>query len=317
MFPLKIKGNWERSKRIEVTDIRKLLSEDISYLPSETIGIYGVIGPYGIAYQLKKYAGINRDILLNKCSFEHGSCIFDMVCQREVTHHASSIITYSPYREEVIKRLTDINPIAIGPYVAYADRYRSGDSIKKVKEKMGRVLLVMPCHSTVKESVEYNVEEFICRIENSRKNFDTVMVCMHFEDMKKGLWKPYKDKGYCIVSAGNILNPFFLSRTRYIFELADALIVNSITTGMAFAMYMNKPIKLVQQKINYNVYDQSNINELKRENVADKVHELFSDSEFVLTKKQKEFGDYIFGVKNVKTKEEIKALLMALTRVKG
>ena len=62
MFPLKIKGNWERSKRIEVTDIRKLLSEDISYLPSETIGIYGVIGPYGIAYQLKKYRSEERRV---------------------------------------------------------------------------------------------------------------------------------------------------------------------------------------------------------------------------------------------------------------
>ena len=315
MFSFRAKGNWENSKRIEVTDIRKLLLEDVSYLPSEFLGIYGIIGPYGIAYHLKNYAGINQDILLNKCSFEHGPYFLNMVCHMEVTHHASCILTYSPFREEVIKELTDINPIAIGPYIAYADEYRSRESIKKLKKKLGRVLLVMPSHSTVKESVEYDIEEFICQIERNKKDFDRVIVCMHFEDLKKGLWKRYEQKGYYIVSAGNILSPYFLSRTKYIFELADALIVNTVTTGMAFAMYMQIPIKLIRQKVNYNLCSRSNINELELENLIDKAYELFDNSEFSLSKEQKKFGNYVFGLENVKSKEEMKILLMSLTRM--
>ena len=46
MFSFRAKGNWENSKRIEVTDIRKLLLEDVSYLPSEFLGIYGLIKIY-------------------------------------------------------------------------------------------------------------------------------------------------------------------------------------------------------------------------------------------------------------------------------
>lgn len=317
MFLFRRKGSFEESKKIDVTDIKNLLLEDVSYLPSERLGAYGLMGPYGIAYQLKKYAGVDTDILLNKCSFEHGPYFYRMVCQIEVSHHAAHILTYSPFREEVIRELTNISPIAIGPYIAYAEEYRSPQFIEDMKKKLGRTLLVMPCHSTQNEDAEYNEEDFIQHIENIRKDFDRVMVCVHYEDLKKGLWKPYREKGYYVVSAGNILSPYFLSRIKYIFYLADAFISNTVTTGMAFAMYINCPIKLIRQKVNYNLTHRDNFNELEPEleSLVERAYMLFTNKEFIISEDQKEFGNYVFGLENVKTKKEMEILLKSLTRM--
>lgn len=314
IWPKRI-GSFEQSKRIEVTDIKKLLFEDLSYLPAEIMGAYNIMGPYGIAYQLKKFAGIDTNVLLNKCSFEHGPYFYKMVCQVEVTHHASHILTYSPFREDVIRELTHITPIAIGPYIAYAEEYRAKKYVEEVKRKIGHSLLVMPSHSSQKGRIGYDIDEFIQQIEDTKKFFDTVIVCIHYEDLKLGLWKPYKEKGYYIVSAGNILSPYFLSRTKYIFYLADAFLANTVTTGMAFAMHMNYPIKLMKQRIKGNLSGRESFYELEVENLTDRAYALFDNDNFTISKEQIEFGNYVFGLDKVMLKREMNKLLKSLTRI--
>ena len=76
-------------------------------------------------------------------ALEHGAYFVKFVCHYEVTHPVSHIITVSPFREEVIRELTDIIPIAIGPYIAYAEEYRSETYVKDEKAENGRVFLFM------------------------------------------------------------------------------------------------------------------------------------------------------------------------------
>lgn len=299
----------EKSKKIEVTDIKRLTAEK-NYLPGN------IVGSYGILYQIKKFAGIDINLLLNKCTFEHGLGLRKAVCQIEVMHHVSHILTFSSFREEIISDLTDITPVAIGPYIAYAENYHSNVYIERMKKKYGRVLLVMPSHSIKGIDVDYNVKQFIQQIENSKEKFDTVIVCMYFQDIIRGLWKPYEKMGYHIVSAGNTGSPYFLSRLKYILRLSDAVIMNAATTGMCYAMYMNLPIFLLQQQMNYNVTCRNNAYEtdlgLKKQ--LEKLYELFDNKEFVITKEQVELGNYLFGLTNVKSKENLKELLMTFTR---
>lgn len=302
------RGSLRLSKQVEITDRRQILSERVSYIPSE------MIGPYGISFQLKRYSGFDENIILNNCSYEHGIYFSEFVCQVEVTHFVSHILTFSPYRENIIKKLTDISPVAIGPYIAYAENYHSEKYIKKIKNKLGRVLVVMPSHSTQGIDVDYNIQGFIREIENAKKQFDTIMVCMHIEDLRKGTWKFYKEKGYCIVSSGNICSPYFLNRMKYILSLADAVLVNTATTGIAYAMHMNLPVRLIRQQVTYNVNHNNNGYVLEKENLFERLYDLFDQKEFVQTEEQKEFGDYVFGLKNVKTKDEMKMLLSSLSR---
>lgn len=305
------KGSLDSIKKTEVTDIKGLLSEKISRLPQE------IVTPYGIEYQLKKYAGIDTGITLNKCTIEHGLALRRAVGQREVMHPVSHILTFSPFREEVIRELTDITPIAIGPYIAYAEDYRSEEERWAIKEKKGKVLLVMPSHSIQGIQADYSISRFIQQIEVMKKDFDVVMVCMYFEDMKHGMWKPYKEKGYQIVSAGNTHCPLFLSRLKYIFCLSDAIVANDVTTGMAYATYMNLPFGVIGQSVNHNVTCRNNAYELEMENYVERLYKLFEYKQFRISEEQKEAGKYLFGLENVKAREEMQELLISLSRTAG
>lgn len=297
---------------IDVMDIKRLLSEKIT--PS--IEIPGTCNQaYGIAYQLKKYAGIDTKIPLN-CTLEHGAILKKIVCQIEVMHHAPYILTFSQYRKEVITNLTEHIPIAIGPYIAYAEDYRSKEYIDKIKQKYGKILLVMPSHSTAEEHADFDIDEFIKQIEIARKGFDTVMVCVFFHDLILGREKQYKKKKYKIVSAGKDGN-LFLSRMKYILSLCDAVLVNGITTGIAYALYMGKPVQFIKQNIDYNKIVNNNFSALEADSQVECLQQVFYKNEFVLAEgKNREYLNYLFGFSNIKTKEEMKNLLLPLLREK-
>lgn len=301
----------EKIKQIEVTDIRKLLSERISYISPEISRLSNAI--YGIEYQLKRYAGIDMTMPFN-CTIEHGLYFTRTVSQYEVMHHTSHILTFSSFRAEVIKELTDIIPIAIGPYIAYAEDYRSKEYVKEMKERNGKVLLVMPSHSIQGLCANYNILEFIQKIEEVRKLFDKVVVCLYWEDLKRGVWKIYKEHGYTIVSAGNPCNPLFLSRLKYVLGLCDAVIANSVTTGVAYAMYMDKPVSLTCQEINYEAERSVNMFEIEGESKKGELLDLLCNDKFELNDEQRIYGRYVFGLEEVKTKNEMKKILTPLLR---
>ena len=145
------------------------------------------------------------------------------------------------------------------------------------------------------------------------------MVCLHWEDMNKSLWKPYEKMGYTLVSAGSVISPYFLSRLKYIFNLSDAIIFNAVTTGMAYAMYMNKPFKLIRQDISYSTISTNNSLELEVEDFGETLMKVFgySDNEFSITQEQRKLGNYLFGLEKIKSKKEMKRLLTPLLRVSG
>ena len=305
------KGNNEK---LDVADIGGLLDEKILNLFSEIPGTSNAT--YGIAYHLKKYAGIDLSIPIN-CTLEHGLCFIGTVCQSEVSHHNSCILTISPFREKIITELTEHNPIVIGPYIAYVENYHSKEYIDKVRRKNGRTLLVMPSHSIQGMEAEYDIKYFIQEIEEAKQKFDTVIVCIYFEDLKKGIWKLYREKGYNIVSAGNTCSPYFLSRLKYIFSICDAVIANSATTGLAYAMHMHKPIRLVRQSINYNMTSSNNVLQLETESQIDNMYKFFGHKEFSSSIRQHEYANYIFGLNKVKSQEEMRNILLPLLRIKN
>lgn len=303
-----------KTKKIKITEKKKLMLNKNAYLSPE-IG-ETTNSAYGVAYQLKKFAGINPEIPFN-CTIEHGMSLRKMVCQLEVKHHVSHILTFSPFRERIIKELTDIIPVAIGPYIAYAEDYSSKEYVDKLKKKYGKILLAIPSHSIPGIDADYDINQFIEKIDQTRKGFDTVMVCLYWTDLQKGLWKPYEKKKYCVVSAGYYTDPCFLSRLKQILFLSDAVITNAYTTGLAYALYMNKPIRIVEQSVQFNSTGCNNSYELSVEDQIDKVYGLFCDADFVITEEQRKFGDYIFGLENVKSREELQQLLIPLLRVYG
>ena len=180
------KNRIEDYKRIDVADLKRLLSEKNLHVYSEISGTSNTT--YGIAHHLKRYAEIDTNIPLN-CTLEHGLCFMGTVCQSEVSHHNSRILTISPYREKIIKELTELIPVVIGPYIAYVENYRPKEYIDEVKKKNGRTLLVMPSHSIQGMNVEYDIKQFIQKIEKVKTE-----LYINYHDI--GVYVPIKQPKY-------------------------------------------------------------------------------------------------------------------------
>lgn len=303
--------NFEQLRQIEITEWKSLLKKKRFNSIPEISGTTN--SAYGINYQLKKYANIDLKIPFN-CTIEHGVGLREIVCQIEVMHHVSHILTYSPFRENVIKELTDIIPVVIGPYIAYAEEYCTDEHKKMLKSRYGKVLLVMPAHSIQGIDAKYDIYKFIQKIEKIKKEFDTVMICLYWEDLKKGRWRPYTEKKYTVVSSGNPGDPLFLSRLKLILELSDVVVANAFTTGLAYGLYMNKPIGVIGEMVEFNTTKYNNSYELKREDYTKEFYELFGGYSSEITKSQRKFGNYMFGLECTKTKKEMNEILLPLLK---
>lgn len=267
---------------------------------------------YGIAANLKKYCGIDDNIPL-QCTIEHGICLIkDFVNPVDVVHNVP-VICMGEYRTEVLRRHGK-EAYSIGPYIAYVEGSYPKDRVDKLKKEYGKTLLVFPPHSTEKEHAEYEIDRFILKIEDIRKKqqFQTVMVCMYWLDMNNGYHKEFKKRGYKIVSSGCGNDFNFLARQKTILELAEAVVFGAITTGLGYAMYMKKPCFIYKQKVDF--VKQEHV-VFEWQNVGDEYKQLekvFSGDDFIITQEQIDICNYVFGLNEVKTKQELRRIIWSV-----
>lgn len=302
----------QNASKLEITDLKNLCF-GINNIPS--VDFVATNASYGHAYHLKQYAGIDINAGLN-CTITHGMNITSWsACEVEVSHLVNIILTYSEYCKKIIENVTNMNAVPIGPMIAYAQKYCTDEELKKRKKENGRTLLVFPTHGISDANIVYDVELFCKEINSIGKAFDTIMVCLHFADVKAGLDKVYRKKGYKVVCAGVGTDVNFLNRQRMILELSDAVMGNSFTTGLAYALYLNKPVYVFGQEIKFDNKSSNNFTQLHIDNsLATEFYELSSDKSFGNLEKQKQWGNYYFGFDKVKSKEELSELLNSLMR---
>ena len=270
---------------------------------------------YAHAYHIKRYAQIPEDAFLN-CTIEHGlNIVHDAVCTNEVSQHCSVILTYSDYRKEIIEKRTDLTAVPIGPYIAYVEGIYQENDIINLKKKYGKTLLVMPTHSAENNEVSYSSLDFLYIIDKVSKNYDTVLICLYYMDIKESVRKLYESRGYIVTSAGRCYDRFFLPRQKSLFDISDAVMGNDFTTAVAYAIYLNKPVYLCKQEVTIKGHITSNERLLERKTkYIDELYELCSDSLFCNLEKQKEWSKYVFGTDCVKSKEELRKILLPLIK---
>lgn len=200
---------------------------------------------YGIGRILKKHFDISYS------SVEHGF-VFGSYVQQHLLNSLSikSLFTFSDYREYFInEKNPSIIVQKIGPYIAYAPTFYSINSLLVSKKKLGKVLLVFPVHSLLDTDTKYDKKKFLNIIKEKSLLYDTVLVCGYWADILKGNLLNYKECGYKIVCAGHSFDPYFLSRLKYIINLSDTVITNSIGTHIGYSMFLGKHTVLIRQKL--------------------------------------------------------------------
>ena len=304
-----------KNKRDNVIDIYNINKRNLLFSDNKAAN-----GVYGHSHVLLDYIGENADKSCLTCPIEHGLTIANkFLTATEHTNASNYIITNSLYNKMKINAISKKKVIVIGPYIAYANLICSFDELMECKKKNGRTLLVFPSHGIQGFEPKFDILRFINEIEKVRKDFKTVIVCMYFHDVLCNYHKPYEKRGYKVACAGNGQNTHFLEKLKTIIQLSDAVIANSYTTGLQYAIYMKKPVYVVDnlnfkwENKSYNNVDKMDQDLCEIDNLK-KFYELCGNPDFTGLNEQIAWGKYMFGIEEVKNKEELKSLLCPVIR---
>ena len=266
----------------------------------------GILGNkcYGNWKAVKKAVGSTY----NKHSMiEHGIYFGERILYSECEMpEISTIYTYSPYRVNVLKKYYNgtLNKevISVGPYIKYSSNFHGEKTLKRIKLKYGKILLVFPSHPDPTNNTLYDFEEFIREIDRISEEFDSVFVSMFWVDIKYGKHKFYEEKGYIIVCSGNRFDPKFLSRQKDLIELSDMTMSNDMGTHIGYCISLNRPHYLFEQKVNFDFTNENQIiiNDMKnteatRINEYKKMLKTFGTYNVNITDEQRKIVKYYWG----------------------
>lgn len=181
---------------------------------------------------------------------------------KRILYRIKRVYTFSARRKRQIEqflqsiKVTGVSVIALGPYVKYAKHFLRQEELVKIKQKLGRVLLVYPVHTIESVTGKYDTKLFLDKIENMRSSYDTVLISMYWMDVLRGVAAEYEKAGCIIVTAGRREDPNFMSRQKDLLSLADRVLSNSVGTHIGYAITMNVPCTLFRQNISLSAKDQ-------------------------------------------------------------
>jgi len=315
---------FEERKNIPLTEVVRLAKEppfDNAYLSRPEVHKFGT-EHYGYSYLLAEYAGLGP-YFQPSVAIEHGINLRDrehVVADDEVDFRYHTLFCAGLERRQMFESVFADGQIveAIGPYIAYAKPLLDGQNFKRLKEQIGRTLVVFPSHSTENTQVDFDSNVLFREIDKIHQEgkYKTVWICLHFSDVLKGRAAEYLTAGYTCVTAGHRNDIHFLSRLRSIIELADMTMSNDFFTGLGYCTYLNRPHYMALSKIERSNTkgDDLNKGEVSNQQVIESFHpvfrRLFGEFTEAVTEEQRLFGEKYFGFSQVKSPAQMKQLLL-------
>lgn len=273
---------------------------------------------FGIGWSLRQYAGSKRSYC--NALVEHGYFFGTYVQEVEKITFTKKLLTFGDVRKNHIEAVVkDKEVYQIGPYVHYAPDYYDDVRFAEEKKRLGRTLLVFFSHSGTGESVSFDLDALIAKINSIRNGFQTVVISLFWSDINPVIEKRLKDEGYLIFSSGHRYDYYFLSRQKTMIKLADMTMSNSTGTHLAYCSYLNKPHWIVRQEIKskaLNKTGEANIaiaekqgKDIINQQETEELYQAFAEYSDVLTDYQRKVCDKYFGLSYVRSKEDIRRLI--------
>lgn len=222
----------------------QLFSEDIRTLAAEreraTVELYEPNDYYGHAALLKRYVEYPADYQI-KASIEHGPTITDYVWKNDVTETLPAIFFPAAYRQSILQQHTTKPLFSLGAFIAYAKPHVQEETLRQIKEELGKTMVVFPYHSTHWLTAHLDVQAFCAEIDTAAKGMDSVLVCLYWKDILLGRDAEFRACGYECTTAGHMYDPVFLPRLRSILSLADVTVSNQMGTHVGYSIALGVP----------------------------------------------------------------------------
>lgn len=299
-----IENYEEFSARIQPILGGKKMTENINYGAEASF--------YGYYDSLFEYAGLEKTRQVLIPSFEHGVRFGE--AKWKYKFNSISYACQGPKRVHEIHDVDPMKPVfVLGPYIHYASSYYTEEKLQELKENYGRTLLVFPSHTCEDNQATRNENSFVEIVKNKyMSDYDTLLVCMYWNDVNDPVVEAFEKIGAKFVSAGFRGDTNFIRRLKTLLYLADDVVVNDIGTNIGFAKYMGCNVYLeVNKQVNSDEVFMQNLSTFKR---------AFSSNNKEFTEEQKQeqqilYDEYWGGEKFLLTPMEIKNILNALQLV--
>ena len=250
---------------------------------------------YGHIEVLKKYIKDRGDLF--NVHIQHGVILGNLVQSIMKDSFASTIVTYSDKRKEIIKKATGKSVIAIGPYIKYAQNRLSKEKFAELKKEVGKTLLVFPAHSSVdRTQVNFDQLSLIKKIKSIKKEHDinTVFINLFYADCTKEAIEFYENEGFKVCSAGFWLSENFLPNLRTIIELSDFTMSNRVGSHVGYCVALGKPHYIYKQEYSEDFIGKKGVDDLtqtidnENEESIDtwKIEQAFTEEKFIISKNQ-------------------------------
>ena len=262
---------------------------------------------YGIDYIIKKYSAIPPNKAL-KIIFPHGvSLSNNFVWKEEKNAIIPCVYSYSPHRYKIYKNETNkvVLPAA-SPFVYLAELLNQQPN----PEREGTIFF--PAHSTHHVTSIMNFEKLATDLEQLDDKYKPISVCIYWRDFNLGRRKIFKEKGFRIVSAGHMFDPWFLFRLYHLCsthkysasnELGSHLFY-SVKAGCSF-FFMNYEQTVKKATGSILERDVATPDQIDQK-IVNNLVELFSKPTEKPTNEQLHIVDDFLGVKNLKTPDELR-----------
>ncbi|MDQ8004316.1 MAG: hypothetical protein REI64_05910 [Pedobacter sp.] len=285
------------------------------YVPLHPIPESNLFGHISV---FKKYLG-NKSNLLN-IHVQHGVILGNLVQKIMKDSFATTIITYSKKRQDIIKLQTGKKVIAVGPYIQYSKSRLSPVEFKKLKETYGKTLLVFPAHSSVdRTKINFDQISLIDKINEikERHAVKTVLINLFYSDCSKESVAFYEENGFKVCSAGYWLSENFLPNLRTILELSDLTMSNRVGTHVGYAVSLGKPHYIFKQRYHEDFIGKKGQEDLAQVNEhqeleqidSDRIEFNFTSDEFIITKEQQDIVEEFWGSDIKYTPDQLQDLL--------
>lgn len=209
---------------------------------------------YGHDVVLKRYAAL--PLIGSPLPFllEHGVNFSDESSFEAPEAWVRTYLCMGSRRASLLRRHDGLIAQAIGPYIRYARPPVDRDRVETLRRQLGRVLLLIPPHSTAQLKRCWSDQDWVDVVESYRKLHGYQHVIW------LGFWKdPLPSRslpvGWILAGNGHASNPWFLDCQRLLFELSDAVCCFSMGTHVGYALELKRPLLMFRQAVVQQVVD--------------------------------------------------------------
>ena len=208
--------------------------------------LYSANDNYGFAHIMKVYAGypVTESIY---ATFPHGIYMRDNVVNvSELEANFPSHLNYPPFTTTLWKKTAKTKKVF--PFAApihYAIKLFQSE----VPKDQRRGTLFLPKHSTRMVEIEFDRDAVIAELADLPDEFKPITICLHWQDIEKGMDKFFIERGFEVLCAGHFTDSDYIFRWLHLVSQFKLVAHCGFGSALFYSVLAGVPFYLTKEQV--------------------------------------------------------------------